>query len=342
MKDTQSPSWRFRPAVKDDVDGVCEVIHAYSLHLVGVGLDVKQAVISTWEQPGFDPRTDTCVAVSADGTIVGYAEVEDTEPPHVKLHGWLRVHPTLGGDELNAALLSWVEARAVQSISKAPHDARVGLQLSFPNEDSEMASLLQDSGFAAIRHFWRMTIELAQDVPAPDWPDAITVRAFDLKHDLTPLVHAIRDSFKDHWGHVDKPFDEELAYWDHRFRGNPEFDPTLLFLAEVGGQIVGYSVCEPKHPEDEAMGVVGVLGVLRAWRRRGLGLALLRHSFRELKVRDRHRVCLGVDATSLTGANKLYEAAGMTPTRQFDVYEKEIRPGVDLTLRELKCDEATS
>jgi mycothiol synthase len=37
-----------------------------------------------------------------------------------------------------------------------------------------------------------------------------------------------------------------------------------------------------------------------------------------------------VDATSLTGATRLYEKAGMWVYRQWDTYEKELRPGRDL------------
>jgi mycothiol synthase len=38
-----------------------------------------------------------------------------------------------------------------------------------------------------------------------------------------------------------------------------------------------------------------------------------------------------VDASSLTGATRLYEKAGMRVLRQFDNYEKELRPGRDVS-----------
>ena len=49
----------------------------------------------------------------------------------------------------------------------------------------------------------------------------------------------------------------------------------------------------------------------RPWRRRGLGLALLLHSFRDFAARGATRVGLGVDAENTTGAVGLYERAGM-------------------------------
>jgi ribosomal protein S18 acetylase RimI-like enzyme len=100
-----------------------------------------------------------------------------------------------------------------------------------------------------------------------------------------------------------------------------------------GDQIAGISLCWPKRGPNEKIGWVGTLGVLRAWRRQGLGLALLKHSFADLQQRGKEKVGLGVDADSLTGATKLYEKAGMHVTRQFDSYEKELRPGIEMVKR---------
>ena len=45
-----------------------------------------------------------------------------------------------------------------------------------------------------------------------------------------------------------------------------------------------------------------------------------------------------MDAQSLTGATRLYERAGMRPLVHYDSYEKELRPGVELSTQTL--DEA--
>ena len=47
--------------------------------------------------------------------------------------------------------------------------------------------------------------------------------------------------------------------------------------------------------------------------------------------RGKQRVGLAVDATNLTNATRLYEKAGMHVSLQYDTYEKELRPGQDLT-----------
>jgi mycothiol synthase len=80
---------------------------------------------------------------------------------------------------------------------------------------------------------------------------------------------------------------------------------------------------------------VNELGVRRAWRKRGLGSALLKHAFVAFHADGKKRAGLGVDASSLTGALKLYEGAGMRIQRQFNMYEKEMRPGRELAVESL-------
>jgi ribosomal protein S18 acetylase RimI-like enzyme len=74
-------------------------------------------------------------------------------------------------------------------------------------------------------------------------------------------------------------------------------------------------------------GVAHLLGVRRAWRRRGLGLALLRDSFRRFRESGETVVALGVDTENATGAVRLYEHAGMRVLWRADVWEKELRAG---------------
>ena len=73
--------------------------------------------------------------------------------------------------------------------------------------------------------------------------------------------------------------------------------------------------------------------VRRRWRKLGLGLALLQHSFRQLHERGKKGVSLDVDASNLTGATRLYEKAGMSVTRQSDMYVQQLRPGRELWTR---------
>jgi len=58
-----------------------------------------------------------------------------------------------------------------------------------------------------------------------------------------------------------------------------------------------------------------VLGVLPAYRRRGLGRSLLLHSLHRLQTAAVTTVKLGVDADNLSGAVKLYTSVGFQRDR---------------------------
>jgi ribosomal protein S18 acetylase RimI-like enzyme len=133
-------------------------------------------------------------------------------------------------------------------------------------------------------------------------------------------VHeADEEAFEDHWGSVHTSLEE----WRH-FMTAAHYDPALWFVVWDGDEIAGISLCNAGWTGDPGLGWVNVLGVRRPWRRRGLALALLLHSFHELEARGMDRVALGVDAESLTGAVRLYEKAGMRVVRQSDTWEKPL------------------
>ena len=77
-------------------------------------------------------------------------------------------------------------------------------------------------------------------------------------------------------------------------------------------------------------GWINTVATLREWRGQGLASALLRASFRAFWEHGMRTVALGVDAQNATGATHVYETAGMAPVASAVIYEKILRPGVDL------------
>ncbi|MGH7357814.1 MAG: GNAT family N-acetyltransferase, partial [Candidatus Rokuibacteriota bacterium] len=98
----------------------------------------------------------------------------------------------------------------------------------------------------------------------------------------------------------------------------------LWFLLEEGDELAGICLCGPHAAGESDFGWVVVLAVRRPWRRRGLGLTLLRHAFRELRRRGMTRAGLDVDAENLTGAVRLYEGAGMRVVKRRDILERKL------------------
>ena len=104
----------------------------------------------------------------------------------------------------------------------------------------------------------------------------------------------------------------------------PRFDAELIPVAWDGDEVVGVSLNYAKRMGD--WGFIRTLAVREAWRRRGIGLALLHESFRRFAARGETTAALGVDSENPTGATRLYERAGMRVLWRADVWQKELRP----------------
>jgi len=168
---------------------------------------------------------------------------------------------------------------------------------------------------------WRMQIELQAPPPEPRWPAGVELRPFDKASHDRLVWQADAQAFSDHFGYTPGTFEN----WQLRVSGRDK-DGTLWFIAWDGDQVAGYSLCRYRG----GIGFVGALGVVRPWRRRGLGMALLQRSFGEFYRRGMPTIGLGVDSQNSTGATRLYERAGMHIASEFVLYEKELRLGRNL------------
>ncbi len=330
MSDTQLPeNFTARPARLDDVEAVAALGNACSMKEIGKLLVEESELRTNWNMPTLDLETDTWVVLAPEDELVGYVSVWDGAP-HVRLWANAYVHPEHEGRLIGTYLRQWADERARQSVAKAPADARVISRSSTYDTNMAAQALFSQQGYQIARHFFDMVIELDSTPPEPVVPEGIVIRPFVRERQTRALVVATRESFKDHWGFVESPIEADLAEWE-TWMNDPTVDESLWFLAMDGDEIAGLSLCLGVVAEGPDVGHVAELCVRRLWRRRGVALALLHHSFAELYRRGKSVVTLGVDGQSLTGATRLYEKAGMRVRNRSICYEKELRPGKDLT-----------
>jgi mycothiol synthase len=164
-----------------------------------------------------------------------------------------------------------------------------------------------------------MVVDVTDEQPQPAWPEGITLRPLDPDRDGPMLHGAELEAFADEWGYVPLSYDD----WRGRVFGRSGFDPTLVPVVWAGDEVVAFSRNYPKRNGD--WGFIANLGVRPAWRRRGLGLALLHESFRRFRETGETTVALGVDVENPTGATRLYDQAGMRVLWQADLWQKELR-----------------
>ncbi len=325
-----------RGATLDDLPEAVEMFNAVSRQTLGVDEFSVETYRPEWEVPILNLPEYVKVVRANGGQLVGCVEVWDLFDPHTRINTWIKVHPLHHGHGIEAALLRFAEDKARQSaIPRAPLDARVGA-IGWTNDREWVTNTAYvEAGFSLVRNSYHMQIDLNTEPSTPVWPEGITLRAFDPDRDLEAVAWVDREAFRDHWGFVERPFDDDVKVLRHWMQG-PDYDPALWLVAVArdgqGGECcVGISLNRTQADGDPEMGWVGSLGVLREYRRRGLATALLHHSFGEFYRRGRKRVGLGVDAQNLTGALRLYERVGMHVARKYNVYEKELRPGVELS-----------
>jgi mycothiol synthase len=323
-----------RAPTMNDLTAVAEMISASYKVDEGYGFVTIDEMRDEWTTPGFVLERDSRIIESPDGKIAGYIYVLDNQTHHVRPTVWGRVHPDHREKGIGTCLLRWAEERARQCMDQAPPNARItlGLWIDSLNEAAQM--LFRNEGYLLTRHFWRMAIIMDEPPSRPIWPAGITLRTAIAGQDERAIFDLIEEATKDHWGYLPGRFET----WLHYYHSNQVFDPSLWFLAidsDRGDQIAGVCLCRPSLPDEPDMGWVDELAVLRPFRRRGIALAMLQHAFAEFYRRNVHKVGLGVDAASLTGATRLYEKAGMFVTREYRRYEKELRSGVELSTQEV-------
>lgn len=314
-----APGYVMRSARSADADGVHDLTAASDLHDFGTAAGYSTEELHD-EWSGLDMDRDTWVVESPEGEIAGYAYIRDRRHVRLDVEGY--VHPDHLGNGIGTALICASERRAHQHVPLAPEGAQVVLHNWINSGNASACALLEREGYAPARYFLRMEMPLDGAEPAPEWPEGVRVRAFVPGKDERRFYDAAEEAMADHWGHVPIEFDQ----WKLRRMGST-FDPTLWFIAEDGGEAAGVML----GSVSEGVGWVDTLGVRRPWRRRGLGMALLRQAMATFRGRGLERMALGVDAASPTGATRLYERAGMRVAQQHATYGKVLRAGYEST-----------
>jgi len=329
--------WTLRPATMDDVQSAVDLCNARSQTFYGENQSTLQDIRSWWTSPRFHLADDLRLAVDSDGALAGMTHVNDPGEPYAGIGCAVIVSPAYE-DQLALwdTLHAWALARIEEYVPRAAAEIRVAAHTSAYAGDGARQAAIERAGFQLVRVDNRMRIEMSERPPTPTWSEGIAVRTADVEQELRAIVAADVEAFRDHWGYVERPFDKEVEGWQEFIDGEGDLhDPTLWFLAVDGQEVAGIAICRGHIADDETRGYVGSLAVRPAWRRRGIGLALLHHALGEFYRRGQTTVELDMDSENLTGALRLYERAGMHVVRQGLSYEKELRPGIDVVTREL-------
>lgn len=310
-----------------DVQSVTDLCNLAAVAEYGTPDLTLQMVRESYHLSSFDARTDVRLVLDPQGHAAGVVEYYDSDADHVAPYVYVRVRPDLLDAGIADALLFWAERRGQTTVDLAAPDLQVGLHANAAGVNESMQRTFERNGWVLERVFWTMEIELGEDSPTvPPLPVGITIRAAVASQDERAVHSAEDEAFADHYGYLPRTYGD----WLQIFTTLNPYDPSLWFLAVEGDQIAAIALCLLDAPGRPELGWVNILGVRRAWRGRGLGLALLKHAFAQLHRRGKRQVGLAVDSQSLTGATRLYERAGMHVARDARSYVRVLRGGREI------------
>lgn len=292
-----------RDASPSDLDAAEEIVRAEERPLRGENAEPVD-LADFWRNASFDGRS---WIIERDGAAVGFAAgMERGEESDY----WVTVHPDVAGRGLSSWLLTRAERRGREAGLPV-------LRAGCIAENAAAAALFGELGYREARHYFQMRIDFEGPVAAPTPAAEIELTPFR-REDARAFHAALNEAFAEEWGWHAMPFEE----WRERRLDAADTDLSLWFVARHGDELAGVVRCESRR---DGGGWIGVLGVRRPWRRRGVGRALLLHAFGEFHRRGASHVGLGVDAENPTGATELYEGAGMRVVKEDVIYEKELR-----------------
>ncbi|MFE6780456.1 mycothiol synthase [Streptomyces sp. NPDC057702] len=241
------------------------------------------------------------------GPLLGYAQLEDTdpvEPPAAEL----LVRPGSRGHGHGRALGNALLAESGKRLRVWAHGGHPAAR--------HLAQVLGLALFRELRQLRRPLGEHAlTELPEPTLPAGVSVRAFVPGQDDAAWLAVNAAAFAHH------PEQGSLTQRDLDDRKAEEwFDPAGFFLAERAGRLVGFHWTKV-HREEE-LGEVYVVGVHPDEQGGGLGKALTAIGLRHLAERGLPTGMLYVDADNVPAVT-VYERLGFTTYETDLMYRAE-------------------
>ncbi|WKE70935.1 mycothiol synthase [Streptomyces sp. WP-1] len=237
--------------------------------------------------------------LTVDGQLVGYAQLEDTDPVEAPA-AELVIGPAYRGHGHGRALGAALLAASGKRLRVWAHGGHPAAR--------HLAQVLGLTLFRELRQMRRSLTGL--ELPDPQLPEGVRVRAFEPGKDDTAWLAVNAGAFAHH------PEQGSLTQRDLDDRkAQPWFDPAGFFLAERRGELIGFHWT--KVHAEEGLGEVYVLGVRPGEQGGGLGKALTTIGLRHLAAQGLPTAMLYVDADN-KAAVSVYERLG------FRTYETDL------------------
>jgi mycothiol synthase len=231
------------------------------------------------------------------------------------------VRPSARGRGIGRLLLAWQEGRGMQQLATSTLTLPGRLMAGLDVRADSARRLFERFGFEAARYYLELHRDLSEPIAELPRPEGVSIERFSPAWSAATLA-ARNASFRDHWG--SQPVtDEQWA----TFLARENFRADWSYLAAVGDEVVGFSMCDANTQDWELQGFtscyVDLVGTTRDWRKRGIAAAVLTSTLAAVAADGIDRVVLDVDSDSPTGAVGLYERLGFAETNRSITYVRE-------------------
>ncbi len=266
-----------------------------------------------WRRRGVNPESDVSVLPASGGALAAYFQTVKLGGGTPRLSFEMAVAPRFRYRGVGGALYRLVEERARSlGVTHLTTPVFVG-----PNEQClDTVDFLQRRGFHQDSSYWQMRVGDIAEAPPPVWPAGITCRVFRRhEQDAARWAQLIRDCF--HEPATTEGIEAQL--------GEEGVSPDGYFFAveKAGGLEVGTSRARIDLIGGRPTGYIGTVGVLPAYRGRGIAEALILQTLAYLAGRGLADATLFVENRN-TAARKLYSKMGWREVYHTDHYWKRL------------------
>ncbi len=274
--------------------------------------------------PTYHPETDCFLAWEGD-RLMGYVDLyvrKGNADTGSTIYCDGVVHPQWRRRGLGQRLLEAAYRRAREYLAEI-EQGQVNFHCYTRDVEDDRKALFEGFSMKPVRYSVNLVRSLNDGLPPVQVPAGFRLRTFDPQRDAETVWRVDNLAFRDHWGHTDGRL-EEFLHWLQQ----PHFRPELWFLAEeeASHRLVGLglNIIDPDWIAQTGRqeGYVESLAVLREYRHRGLGTAILVHSLHALRQAGMEGAHLHADAENLTGAMRLYERVGFRLRKTSIAYRK--------------------
>ena len=316
--DSDHVTWR--PATIADVDAIVECEREIGELDHPHYVTTREEVAEDFENSYVNAAADTMLALDPKGVVLGWGIAILSPGQETLVRSILAggVRPSARGRGIGRELMAWQVGRGMQQLASSDKSLPGWLIAYAPARAESTVRLYARFGLEIARYF----LELARDLSGPiadlASDPAVRIQPFSAEWSEATRV-AKNDAFRDHWG--SQPMTEE-QWATFVAREVTREDLSSIALAdgpngEEVAALVLVSVSEEDWPgQGFSSAYIDLVGVTRAWRKRGLAAALLTNTLRAIAAAGLEKAVLDVDSESPTGALGLYTRLGFAESNR--------------------------